>query len=346
MKKSGVDLTKEPMSIAVMHDPRKGRTIFSDIPQQLLKPLAKAYGTESVLRAIVPGEIERDYYLALDESDRVSPRYVEALHSGELDKRVEQIDRQGDLPETIPYFMTAINRSDEAIFGKTGAIYFVCKKGCHFCQYRDFSERRLTVDELADRMLALQEAGADNVHWVSPSAYTRFLVKALHRAASNGLTLPIIHKSEGEDSMRDLALLDGLVDVYLPDVKFATVEFAPNIGLPPSYVERMKPCIREMYRQVGPLKRRKELPKTGIPLEGGGLFVRHLIMPSGVAEARAVFEFLMTVDDHVPVHLTVNYQPYHAALQHPVIGRHVTASEVEGVISAANEVGLRAVFCG
>lgn len=340
-----IDLAKEPVSISVALDRRNGRAVFSDIPEQLVRPLAESYGPSTLLAAILPGEIERLFYLRLTQNERPRPRFLELYDSGELERRAQELERAG-LPSSVPYFMVAINRSDEAVFGKTGAIYFVCRKGCHFCQYRDFAERSLSVEGLAERMLALQEAGADNIHLVSPSSYTRFIVAALWRAAEQGFQLPLIHKGEGEDSLRDLALLDGLVDVYLPDVKFATPEFAPNIGLPASYPERMKVCIREMYRQVGVLKRRPELPASGIPLEAGGMLVRHLLMPGGVEDSREVFRFLLSVDKLLPLHVMVNYQPFHAAKGHPVIGRHLSIREVEQVVDAGNAVGLRAMFVG
>jgi putative pyruvate formate lyase activating enzyme len=344
MNRTSLNILKEPVSISVCLDKNKGRAIFSDIPEQLLQPLVQQFGMRTVLSAIVPGEIERNFYLELDEADRAEPRYRALLASGEFERRVRELE--GEVPETVPYFMTAINRTDEAVFGRTGAIYFVCRKGCHFCQYKNFAEKTLTVEGLAERMLALEDAGADNIHWVSPTAYTKFLVKALFLAAKRGLKIPIIHKSEGEDSLKDLKLLDGLVDVYLPDIKFINPAFAPNIGLPATYPERMKACIREMYRQVGPLKRRKEIPASGIPLEAGGMMIRHLIMPGGVKEARGIFEFLLTIYEAIPLHMMVNYQPYHEAGSHPVIGRHVTVGEVEQVIAAANQVGMRAAFVG
>jgi putative pyruvate formate lyase activating enzyme len=340
-----VDLSKEPVSISVSLDRRSGRAVFSDIPEQLVKPLAESFGPSTLLAAILPGEVERNFYLNLDEADRKRARFLDLLGSGELERRATEIERAG-LPSSIPYFMVAINRSDEAVFGKTGAIYFVCRKGCHFCQYRSFAERSLTPDDLADRMLALQDAGADNVHFVSPTSFTRFIVAALWRAAKRGFSLPIIHKGEGEDSLRDLELLDGLIDVYLPDAKFATQRFAPNIGLPPTYPERMKVCLKEMYRQVGVLKRRPELPASGIPLEAGGMLVRHLVMPGGVEDTREVFKILKSIDEALPLHVMVNYQPFHAAKGHPVIGRHITVREVEQIVEAGNAVGLRMVFVG
>jgi len=325
-----VDLETEPVSLNVVeHD--DGRVTFSDIPERILPALVETYGPEKIARAIAPSNVERAFVDTLAVRARAQPRFIQSLTSGAFDKKLPQVlaKSQG---KTATYFMAAINLSDEAVLGKTGAIYLVCRKGCHACQYRDFDEYTLTARQLADRMLTFQDAQADNIQWVSPTAYHPLLIEALYLAARDGFRLPIVHKSEGEDSPEDLVMLDGLVDLYLPDIKFVRPVFADKVGLPASYAERMKVCIREMYRQVGPLVRRG--PDT--LLEGGGLLVRHLLLPGGVPEARAIFEFISGIDPKIAVHVMTGYEPLHAAKIKEGINRRVTSAEVNACAKAAS----------
>jgi putative pyruvate formate lyase activating enzyme len=179
-------------------------------------------------------------------------------------------------------------------------------------------------------MLAFQAAGADNVQWLSPSGYTDFLVAALHVAAQHGFKLPVVHKGEGEDSERDLALLDGLVDVYVPDAKFITPGFADKIGLSAAYPERMQRCIKTMMNQVGRLKRRADKA-----VAARGVLVRHLLMPTGADEVKAVLTFLESIDRNIAVHVMPGYEPLSEAKTIAAIARHVTKEEIDRAAHAA-----------
>jgi putative pyruvate formate lyase activating enzyme len=181
-------------------------------------------------------------------------------------------------------------------------------------------------------MIALQKEGADNIQWLSPTAYVPLLVEALFIAAEEGLTIPIVHKSEGEDPIDDLELLDGLIDMYLPDAKFVTPEFAPMVGLPASYPKRMERCIKEMFRQVGILKRKSD---RGRILQGGGLLVRHLLMPNGAEEAKRVLDFIYSIHPDLPARVMLNYEPLREAKNIPGIDRRVTNEEIDAVIHHA-----------
>ncbi len=335
-----VDLAKEPLAFSAYEDESRGRISFSDVPEPVVPGLIEAFGADVVHKALTPSQVELDFFMTLPVAEPRRPRYLDALESGELERRVGALDRQKLIERRVPYFMCSINKGDEVVLGRTGCVYFVCRKGCHFCTYRDFPERTLSVEDLAERMLALQAAGADNIQFVSPSTYTRFIAKAILLAARQGLTLPIVHKSEGEDTSADLGMLHDLVDMYLPDVKFITPEFAPNIGLPKAYPKRMRECIRTMVAQVGTLKR---LPGP-VPRMAGGVLLRHLIMPGGVEEARQIFAFMAEIDRGLPIHVMTTYQPLHAAADHPVIGRHVTDEEIKAVAEAASEAELTHVY--
>jgi putative pyruvate formate lyase activating enzyme len=335
-----IDLSEEPIALSVVQDDKTKRVSFSDIPELLLPQLIDAFGKDAVGVAISPTITERQFYSDLPLTKRKRPRYRDLLESGELEKRVRALDAKKKIAAKATYFMATINRSDEAALGRTGAIYFVCRKGCHFCQYRNFAEYSLDAEGIAARMLALQKDGADNVQWVSPTSYTGILIKALWLAAKQGLSIPVVHKSEGEDPIEDLVMLDGVVDIYLPDIKFVRPEFADQVGLPASYPERMKVAVKEMLRQVGPLVRAKE----GSLLAAGGLLVRHLLMPGGVIETREVYKLIKKLNPEIPVHVMVNYEPLHAAKSKKGIDRHLSEQEIRIAVKFARHYELPRVY--
>ncbi|MBI4818384.1 MAG: hypothetical protein HY791_19115 [Deltaproteobacteria bacterium] len=336
-----VDLAKEPVSISVVEDPGTGKVSFSDIPEKLIPRLIETFGAEAVDMVLEPSAIQGEFFQTLGVTTRRRPRHRDTFGGGVLEDRVRRLIGEGR-SGLAPYFMTAINRTDEAIFGRTGVIYFVCRKGCHFCQYRGFDEEKLDAAGIAARMLALEKAGADNVQWLSPTAFTATLVEATWLADTEGFGLPIIHKSEGEDTVADLELLDGLVDVYLPDVKFVTPEFSRWIGLPATYPKRMEAAIREMYRQVGKLTRKPGRKS----LEGGGLLVRHLLMPGGAEEATKVLAFVASIDRGIPVRIMTSYEPLHDAQAIPEISRKISKQEIDFVAQYAHEEELHHVLIG
>jgi putative pyruvate formate lyase activating enzyme len=337
-----IDLQDEPMSLSVTQDAITKRLAFSHVPERLLPRLFEAFGQRAVDAALTPDEVAAKYWRDLPLTTRSKVRHRELFESGELRSRVKALQAQGKTGKTGRYFMAAVSRADEAILGRSGGIYFVCYKGCHFCHYRDFPDEPIDAVGLAARMLALEKAGADNVQFLSPTAYTPMIVEALLLADEEGFKLPIVHKSEGEDASQDLALLDGIVDMYLPDAKFILQENAENIGLPPNYAKRMQACIREMVRQVGPLTRRA----GPIALQGGGVFVRHLLMPGLVEDAKAVLEFVASIDRDQPMRLMTNYEPMHDAAEHPIISRRISPEEVREVAEHAKALKLTRVLVG
>lgn len=329
-------LANEPLQISVVDDELTHQLSFSDVPERMLVSLKQELGAEAVDAMTSATPLEREWIDKLDVQQDPTPRFKKALADGSFEKRLKAGPAP---PKQATYFMACVNRGDEAVLGRTGVLYMVCKKGCHFCQYRGFTDHTMTIDQAAEKMLAFQAAGADNVQWLSPSGYTRFLAHALFVAAKEGLSLPVVHKGEGEDSAEDLALLDGLVDIYVPDAKFVRPEFSPKIGLSPQYGERMKACIKEMHRQVGVLRRRADKP-----VAAGGVLVRHLLMPTGGDEAKAVLEALEQIDIGMPVHLMASYEPLNEAKKVPAIARHVTKEEIDRAAHAAWWLEMPRVF--
>jgi len=165
--------------------------------------------------------------------------------------------------------------------GGSGTIFFAgCNLGCVFCQNFDISHhrsgRQTTVEELAEMMLELQDYGCSNINFVTPSHVIVAIAAALEVAREKGLRLATVYNSGGYDSVETLKLLDGLIDIYMPDMKYADPEVAKELSSAEDYPQVSREAVREMHRQVGELR-----VEDG--LAARGLLVRHLVLPNGVA---------------------------------------------------------------
>jgi putative pyruvate formate lyase activating enzyme len=234
----------------------------------------------------------------------------------------------------------------------SGTIFFsMCNLGCIFCQNWDISHRRTgdAVDAaaLADLMLDLQGQGCHNINLVTPTHVAPQVVEALAIAIDHGLSLPIVYNTSAYDALESLRLLDGLVDVYMPDFKFWSPETAQRLANAADYPERARAAIREMHRQVGVLK------FTPDGLACRGVLVRHLVMPGQTGESRAIFRWL--ADELSPdtyVNIMAQYHPAHAVSRlasqdraddpgpHADLSRRPTKTEVQAAYDAAREAGL------
>jgi putative pyruvate formate lyase activating enzyme len=224
----------------------------------------------------------------------------------------------------------------------SGTIFFThCNLRCVFCQNHQISQAGRDAgdacppERLADIMLELQSLGCHNINLVSPTHFTPQWVRALDRAASLGLRLPIVYNSNGYDSPEVLRLLDGIVDLYLPDLKYAD----PAAGLAYSgvreYPVHARAAIAEMWRQVGPLR----LDADGIARRG--MVVRHLVLPNELADSRDSLDWLaQTCGPEVPVSLMAQYWPTHQASQHPLLARRITRREYQRVLDHAIGLGF------
>ncbi len=225
--------------------------------------------------------------------------------------------------------------------GGSGTIFFShCSLRCVFCQNWQISHRgrggQTSVEDLAGLMLRLQERGAHNVNLVTPTHYTAHILKALDIAAGRGLRLPLVYNTSGWECLEVLEILDGVVDIYLPDFKYWDGEMAARFSAgAESYPEETKKAILEMHRQVG----------TAIPASDGivyrGLMIRVLVMPDRVSGSEEVIEWIA---DNLPkdtyVNIMAQYRPEFRAYDHPQISRRITADEYDSVVSRANELGL------
>jgi putative pyruvate formate lyase activating enzyme len=185
-------------------------------------------------------------------------------------------------------------------------------------------------------MLELQRQGCHNINFVTPSHVVPQFLEALAIAAERGLRLPLVYNCGGYERVSALKLLDGIVDIYMPDFKFWDPQVAENLCQAADYPERARNALREMHRQVGDL----ELDAQGIARRG--LLIRHLVMPRGLAGTRGVLHFIATeLSRNSYVNVMDQYRPCGEAVGRADIGRTLTSAEYEEALHIAQEEGLK-----
>ncbi len=225
--------------------------------------------------------------------------------------------------------------------GGSGAIFFAgCSLGCVFCQNWTISRRQdateMRIEELAGLMVDLQRAGCHNINLVTPTHMVAQVLAALDAAVPLGLALPLVYNTSGYERVDTLRLLDGVVDIYMPDIKFMTVEAGARYALAPDYPDVVRAAIREMHRQVG------DLTIDGDGVATRGLLVRHLVMPDSLEETREACRFLAReISRGTYVNLMAQYRPCGEAFRYPEIARRITTAEFEEAVTIAREEGLR-----
>ncbi len=222
----------------------------------------------------------------------------------------------------------------------SGTIFFCwCNLRCVYCQNYEISQRGdgLPVDaeELAEMMLSLQRRGCHNVNLVTPSHVIPQILRAVALAAERSLRLPLVYNTGGYDDVRALRLLDGVVDIYMPDAKYADSEVGRRLSRVRDYPERNREAIKEMHRQVG------DLVIGADGLARRGLLVRHLVLPGDLAGTRAVARFLAReVSPDTYVNLMDQYYPAYRAFRYPPLDRRLTRREYLTALEAARAEGL------
>jgi putative pyruvate formate lyase activating enzyme len=222
----------------------------------------------------------------------------------------------------------------------SGTIFFSwCNLRCVFCQNWEISwkgqGRETTADELADMMLELQASGCHNINFVSPSHVVAQILAAVAIAAKKGLRLPLVYNTGGYDSLEALGLLDGVVDIYMPDMKYGDSALAKRYSHVKDYVRFNRAAVREMHRQVGDLR----IDAAGLARRG--LLVRHLVLPNGIAGTEQVLEFLAEeISPETYINLMDQYRPCYRAGDHPELDRPITVAEYQEVLELARRAGL------
>ncbi|MCK4893192.1 MAG: radical SAM protein [Calditrichia bacterium] len=213
-----------------------------------------------------------------------------------------------------------------------------CNLQCLFCQNYETSHQLeggpVSIPKLADMMLALQENGSHNINIVTPSHIVPQLIEALFLAAKGGLSVPLVYNCGGYDSMESLRLLDGLVDIYMPDFKFFSDTQAQRYTAVSDYATIAKKAIKEMHRQVGDLMIDHGRAKKG-------LLVRHLVMPGMMQDSQRIFQFLATeISPNTYLNIMPQYRPAGEAHRHEEINRPLNYSEFLEALRMAKELGF------
>ena len=222
----------------------------------------------------------------------------------------------------------------------SGTIFLThCNLRCIFCQNYDISHlgrgERITSSDMARVMVRLQEMGCHNINFVTPTHYAPQIVASLPEAIEKGLRLPIVYNCSGYESIEVIRLLEGIVDIYMPDAKYLDERYSKRFSNAPDYPDVIKKVLKEMHRQVGDLT----LNDKGIAEQG--LLIRHLVMPGGVASSEAMLKFIAEeISVHSYVNIMEQYRPEYQADEYPEINRRITHKEYLEAIQWAKQYHL------
>lgn len=222
----------------------------------------------------------------------------------------------------------------------SGTIFFSgCNLSCVYCQNADISHQRVgypvSPGELAEIMLEVQRMGCHNINLVSPTHVAAQIALALALAAEKGLTLPLVYNTGGYDSHSTLLTLEGMIDIYLPDMKYSEEQVGARFSGVEDYPRRNRTAVLEMYRQVGDLL----LDENGIALRG--LLIRHLILPHDLAGSKQTLAFIaQELSPTTYLNLMDQYRPAYQAGRYPELARRITPAEYHEVLREAEKLGL------
>ncbi|MDJ0783346.1 MAG: radical SAM protein [Desulfosarcinaceae bacterium] len=294
------------------------------------------------------------------------PRYLETHRRGELAAKVSAarqalrncrlcprrcgVNRLAEETGRCKTGRQAMVASSDAHFGEeaplvgrfgSGTIFFThCSLGCCFCQNEEISHRGYGVEvspaELASIMIALQNRGCHNVNLVTPTHVTAQILEALPLAIDQGLKVPLVYNCSGYERVSTLRLLEGVVDIYMPDFKFWDAGVGGEACDASDYREVACRALLEMHRQVGDLK----LDAHGIAVSG--LLVRHLVLPDDLAGSEMVLGFIAErISKDTYVNVMDQYRPCARAAEIPALARPIRSAEFRTVLAAAQKLGLR-----
>ncbi len=250
------------------------------------------------------------------------------------------------MPATVQVARASLHMWEEpCISGANGSgtVFFTgCNLKCVFCQNHTIAVggkgKEITVSHLADLFLTLQEKGAHNINLVTPSHYVPSMKEALILAKNNGLTVPIVYNTSSYEREDTLKLLDGLVDIYLPDFKYVSTRLSSTYSHAADYFKVAKKSLAEMFRQVGSPVFDGDFMKRGV-------LVRHLILPGNVEDSKAVLRYLYeTYGNNIFISIMNQYTPLPHASSYPELNRKVTDKEYEEVVNFAIDLGIEQGF--
>ncbi|MDY6847235.1 MAG: radical SAM protein [Chloroflexota bacterium] len=293
------------------------------------------------------------------------PAYLESLEQGVLEERVHQahqhlencdvcplecgvnrlagelgLCKTGEFAQVSSYFAHLGEEGPISGSRGSGTIFFNhCNLNCVYCQNADISQvalgREVTPADLAKILLNLQTRGCHNINFVSPSHIVPQILAGVYLAAQSGLQLPLVYNTGGYDSLGMLSMLDGVVDIYMPDMKYGDEPTARKYSRVKNYPTINQQAVLEMQHQVGDLT----LDDQGIAYRG--LLVRHLVLPNNLAGSEAILRFLAEkISKQVYVNIMAQYHPAHLAGDYPELNRRIRPKEYKAVVAIARRLGL------
>lgn len=296
------------------------------------------------------------------------PSYLN-LSKGKLEKRIEELFKTLENCEICPRkchinrlksekgvcqlgalpMVSAFNShfgEESPLVGKfgSGTIFFTsCNLSCIYCQNYEISQLRIGTEvsfkKLSQMMISLQERSCHNINLVTPTPQVPQIIKALSFAIEKGLKIPLVYNTSSYDSIEVLKLLDGIIDIYMPDARYSDDKIALKYSNAPDYFEIMKKAIKEMHHQVG------DLIVNGEGIAQRGLLVRHLVLPNDLAGSERIFEFIIReISKDTFLNIMDQYRPYYKAFEFPELSRRITDEEYQMTIRLAQKFGLRRLY--
>ena len=296
---------------------------------------------------------------------RFEPACLKTYKTGELENKIEKanqalrdctlcprqchVDRISGKTGFCNTGKRAIACSYHAHFGEeaplvgengSGTIFFTyCNLMCNFCQNYDISHggegEKVTSEQIAWMMMQLQNQGCHNINFVTPSHVVPQILTAVRDAVDAGLSVPLVYNTGAYDRVETLKLLEGIIDIYMPDFKFIDSGIAGDTCQAGAYPDVAREAIKEMHRQVGDLK----MNESGVAERG--LLVRHLVLPNDLAGTGRVMRFLVqNISQDTYVNIMPQYRPCGRAHETDGLDRHITGKEFEAALAAAREEGI------
>lgn len=228
-------------------------------------------------------------------------------------------------------------------FGGSGTIFFGnCNLGCIFCQNYSISHlgegREMSHEGLAEVMVSLRDTGCHNINFVTPSHQVPSIIRSVRIASGKGLDIPLVYNCGGYESLETLKILEGIIDIYMPDFKYSDKGYALKYSGAADYPETAKRALKEMYRQVGDLV----MDERGIAQRG--LLVRHLVLPGNISGSCEVLRFIAEeISTGTYVNIMDQYHPCYDAYDNPPLDRRVSEKEYSDAVRCAREAGLRRI---
>lgn len=297
----------------------------------------------------------------------VKPNYIKLYASGELNTIINKFEEIYNTCTICPHQCNVNRFQDSSGFCKTASLPFIssynahfgeepplvgyhgsgtiffsnCNMGCKFCQNYEISQlgygQEISYNELADIMLSLQYKGCHNINFVTPSHQVLAILKALEVAIEKGLRIPLVYNTGGYDNVKTLRMLEGIIDIYMPDIKYFNNEKAYEYSGIKKYAKIVKEAIIEMYRQVGDLI----IDNNGIAQKG--LLIRHLILPNKQADSYEVLDFISNVSKDTYINVMDQYRPEFKAHSIPQLKRRINGDEYSEIINYGLKIGLKRI---